>query len=575
MIGKRITWIAFILIFFFIAASVVLRLNGSYMLSNVVIASSIVIFAIFAFIQRKIKEDMLVFVSAELLEKEWKFYLASLLAFIFIIFTTLLNLFIVFFDLPIPRALIDVLIGVVLFFMMYTVFSNPSAEKNKSYYILFIFAVIFALGVIGSQLDLYHLPPGTAPIILKMADPLFLLNLALIFWMSSLISGGEMPSPVSSIIGIYERGRAVREEIVFRRNIIYATIVAFILIFIFANVIAIIGMPQNVRLSTLPWQYAMIFASIGLLVVMVIYILFLMPEAATKFKEKYDVSTLYKILILSASAIIAVMFVILAVLTQFKMLTAIGPIKLSPENSMDFAIFAILSAIGPYGFYEYARLRKIDLMEQRFPEFLRDLAESRKAGMTMSKAVESAARGDYGYLTPEIKKMAVQISWGLPFSEALRRFGERINTPLVIRTTAMVVKASEAGGKIADVIEAAAKNVREIKILQAERRTEMKMYLMIIYVAFFVFLAVMAVLSGMFLPKLIEAGKAAGGGVGGISFGGASLEEYKFIYVITAISQAIGNGLVAGALSEGKVMAGLRHGTIMTAITYIVFKLMF
>ncbi|MCD6330740.1 MAG: type II secretion system F family protein, partial [Thermoplasmata archaeon] len=186
--------------------------------------------------------------------------------------------------------------------------------------------------------------------------------------------------------------------------------------------------------------------------------------------------------------------------------------------------------------------------------------------------VEMAARGDYGYLTPEIKKMAVQISWGLPFSEALKRFGERLKTPLIQRTTTMVVKASEAGGKIADVIEAAARDVREIKILQAERRTEMKMYVMIMYISFFVFLAVVISLASMFLPKLLEASQTAASLVGGGA--GLSIDEYKFIYVCTALSQAIGCGIVAGSLSEGKALAGLRHATLMVLVTYIVFKLL-
>ncbi len=576
MIGKRYAWVAFLLMALFISASIVLRLRGSYTLSNVILASTILIFLISSIIQRKIKEDMLVFIPEDIKEKEWKYYFSSLLSFIFLMFTTLLNIFIVFFNLAIPRALIDLFIGLVLILMLYTVFSIPTAEKNKSYYILFLFAIIFSLSVLASQLDIYHLPPNAMPLLKKLGDPLFMINLAIIFWMASLITGGELPSPIGSIIGIYEKGRAVKEEVVFRRNILYATIVAFIAIFMIVNIFSIIGLPK-VKVGYLPWQYAIIFSSLGILITVMIYILFILPEKTAKLKEKYDIQTLYRILILSTSVVIAVIFIIMAIMVQMKMMNSIGPIKLSSSNSIDFAIFAILVLIGPYGFYEYAQYRRVDLMEERFPEFLRDLAESRKAGMTMAKAVENAAKGDYGYLTPEIKKMAVQISWGVPFSEALRRFGERINTPLVTRTTTMVVKASETGGKIADVIEAAAKNVREIKILQAERKTEMKMYLMIIYVSFFVFLAVIAILSGMFLPKLIEAGKAVGGaGIAGISVGGAAnINTYRFIYVCTALSQAIGNGIVAGALSEGRMIGGLRHAAIMVLITYLAFRLLF
>ena len=576
MIGKRVTWISFILMFLFITMSVILRIKEAYALSNVVLASSIVLFLILSWIQRKVKEDMLVFVTEELKEREWRYYLSSLFSFIFIIFTTFLTIFIIFFGLPLPRTLIDVLLGIVLILMLYTVFSIPTVEKNYSYYILFLFAFLFSLIVIGSQLDLYHLPKGVSPFIVKIGDPLFLLNMAILLWMGSLISGGEMPSPIGSIIGIYERGKAVKEEVVFRRNILYVTIIAFIVIFIFVNLIAALGLPSKFSIGYMQWQYAIIFVSIGLLITLIIYILFIMPEKTSKLKEKYNIEKIYKIIILSTSAVFASLFIVISLMVQWKMMNSIGPISLSPHNSIDFAIFGILVLIGPFGFYEYSRYKKVDAMEDRFPEFLRDLAESRKAGMTMAQAVESAARGDYGYLTPEIKKMAVQISWGIPFSKALEQFGERINTPLVKRTTAMVVKASESGGKVADVIEAAAKNVREIKILQAERKTEMKMYLMIIYVTFFVFLAVIAVLAGMFLPKLITATQSSSG-IGGLGLGGGggSIEEYKFIYVCTALSQAIGNGIVAGALSEGKIIAGLRHATLMIFVTYLAFKLIF
>ncbi|MCD6447842.1 MAG: type II secretion system F family protein [Thermoplasmata archaeon] len=572
MIGKKIVWPSFIISFIIIALSVFFRMREEYMLSNVLFASALIAFLIFSWIQRRIKEDMLLFISEEYREKEWRYYFTSLISFILLIFATMLNVFIIFLGMNLSRVIVNILFGVVLLLMLYTVFSIPSVEKTAAYSIFLLFAFIFSLIVIGSQLDIgYHLPENVSPIILNMADPLFLINIALISWMASLMAGGEMPPPVASITGLYERGREVREEVMFRRNILYLSIISLIVLFILINILTVVKFP-GFEPARIQWGYAMIIISIILLIVMILYIIFVLPEKTGVMKEKYDPETLYRIMILSISAIFAVLFIVLAVLTQLGKLQAIGPIHLSKNNSIDFAIFAILSSIGPFGFYEYALYRKINLMEERFPEFLRDLAESRKAGMTMARAVEMAAKGDYGYLTPEIKKMAVQISWGLPFSEALKRFGERIKTPLVQRTTTMVVKASEAGGKIADVIEAAAKNVREIKILQAERRTEMKMYLMIIYISFFVFLAVIIALASMFLPKLYEAASGAGQLIGGGS--GLTLESYKFIYIATALSQAIGSGIVAGSLAEGKAIAGLRHGTIMILITYIVFKLM-
>lgn len=574
MIGKKISWIAFISLLTVIAVSVVARIIDLPTTSTLLLSSALGVFLIFSWIQRKIKEDMLSFVTEEFKETEWRYFLSSILAFIFIIFATLLNVFIIFLGLPMDPVLINIFLGVVIILMLYTVLSIPTVEKAGGYILFFLLAFVFTLVVIGAQLDIgFHLPKDITPILRDMATPLFLLNLALIFEMVSLMMGGEMPSPTASIIGIYERSK-FREErrVIMRKNIIYLTIVVFIILFVFVNVATIVPLPGGISLSGLPWGYAVIFISIGLLISLILYIVFIMPEKAGEIRERYDINTLYRILVLATSAVFAAVFIAIATLLQLKIITGIGPISLSPDNAIDFAVFAILVSIGPVGFYEYAHYRKMDLMEERFPEFLRDLSESRKAGMTMARAVETAAKGDYGYLTPEVKKMAVQISWGLHFSEALRRFGERIKTPLVQRSTTMVVKASEAGGKISDVIEAAAKNVREIKILQADRRTEMQMYLMIIYVAFFVFLAVIAILTGTFLPKLIESTQSAGGGFGGVGIGGTTLKEYEFIYICTALVQAIGNGVVAGVLGEGRVSSGLRHATVMALITYILFK---
>ena len=575
MIGKKISWIAFVSLLTIIAVSIVSRLAGAPDFSNLLLALAMGSFLIFSWAQRKIKEDMLPFVSEEYKESEWKYFFSSIIAFMLIIFATLLNIFMIFMGMPISPVLITILLGTVILLMLYTVLSIPTVEKNRGYTILFLIAFLFTAIVIGSQLNLgVHLPSNITPIIRNMAEPLFLMNIALFFEISSLMVGGEMPSPTASVVGIYERSKFKEERpLIMRRNVIHLAILIFIALFIIANVISVVGLPGNVELHNIHWEYAIIVAGIGLLISLILYIILIMPEKAGEIREKYDMDTLYRIMVLSTSAAFAAVFLAIAIMLQLEVISGIGPLSLSKKNSMDFAIYAILSAIGPFGFYEYARFRKMSLMEERFPEFLRDLSESRKAGMTMARAVEMSAKGDYGYLTPEIRRMAIQISWGVSFTDALRRFGDRIKTPLVQRTTSLVVKASEAGGKISDVIDAAAKNVREIKILQAERKMEMQMYLLIIYVAFFVFLAVIMILAATFLPEFAKATEAAGSGVGSISFGNVKLDEYKFVYICTALVQAVGNGAVAGLLGEGKMAAGLRHGTIMVIVTYILFKL--
>ena len=88
-------------------------------------------------------------------------------------------------------------------------------------------------------------------------------------------------------------------------------------------------------------------------------------------------------------------------------------------STADFIIFAILSGTGIYGMSEYLHHRRIYKIDTIFPDFIRDIASSRRAGMTFTNAILFASKGSYGLLTEEIKKTAQQISWGSSVEEAL------------------------------------------------------------------------------------------------------------------------------------------------------------
>src|SRR4030042_3490030 len=89
---------------------------------------------------------------------------------------------------------------------------------------------------------------------------------------------------------------------------------------------------------------------------------------------------------------------------------------------MDYILFALLAGTGIYGIYMAVRLRRIHKIDSIFPDFVRDLAESRRAGMTFTKAILFASKGNYGILSTEIQKIAQQVSWGSSVDDALLAF---------------------------------------------------------------------------------------------------------------------------------------------------------
>ncbi len=248
------------------------------------------------------------------------------------------------------------------------------------------------------------------------------------------------------------------------------------------------------------------------------------------------------------------------------------------ERWFDFLCFAFLVGIGPYGFYAAHEHKRIRQLEERFPDFLRDLAASHKGGLTLVQSAMIAARGEYGPLTPEICRMADQLSWNVAFDEALERFGERVSTPLIQRATTLILEASRSGGNTEDVLLAAARDAREIKNMENERRISMSVYTIVIYVTFFVFLVVAGVLYDQFVPQIIkttaDASGSSLGGVQGISGAhGVTLEDYRIFFFAAAVVQGLGDGIVAGTMGNGQPRLGLRHSFVMVLITYLVFAL--
>ncbi|MBN1389526.1 MAG: type II secretion system F family protein [Candidatus Thermoplasmatota archaeon] len=245
-----------------------------------------------------------------------------------------------------------------------------------------------------------------------------------------------------------------------------------------------------------------------------------------------------------------------------------------------FFLLSFITCAGPISFYETRRMKKIDKIEDRLSDFLRDISESMRAGQTLHEAIKTSSGGDYGFLTPEIEKMAMQVSWGVSASKALSMFAERVSTPLVKRAVTLINEASSAGGNVSNVIDAAAKDTRELQIMKRTRTTEMSMYTYVIAIAFFVFIVVIAIMFATFVPRMEElsesyssAGSSGGASPGGFDPTSVDFSQMKLLFFAAAAIQAVGDGIIGGIMSSGRVSNGLWLSTLFGVVTWLIFDL--
>jgi len=264
--------------------------------------------------------------------------------------------------------------------------------------------------------------------------------------------------------------------------------------------------------------------------------------------------------------------------------TAAGTIAISKANQ-HYISLAILFALAPYSMFAWSRNKRINMLETKFADFLKDLAEYWKVGISMTAAVKTLAKGDYGAMSKEIQKMNAQISWGVAFNDVLHQLSQRIPTKLVTRSISLIEEANLAGGKISDILESAASDATEIKWLESERLRGVYMYVVVIYIAFGVYLAVISVIVALFLPAIIgtsagmaevseeegEDGAGSDSAIGGMGTKKISASKLSFIFFSSVIVQSIGCGLMAGTMGEGKLSAGLRHVVLMVLMSWGTF----
>ncbi len=287
-------------------------------------------------------------------------------------------------------------------------------------------------------------------------------------------------------------------------------------------------------------------------------------------------------------------------------------------------ICGILAGVLPYGLFSFLKSRAVKQMENQFPEFLSDLAESKRGGMNLVRAFESATENDYGRMNSEIERIYNELSWGIPFPEVMERFNKRLKDSAVIQESiSIIIQSFRSGGDITATIESVADDAARLRKVLQEKDAQLQQQLFIMYVIFFLFIGITIGIYTM-LEQLLGLGTVEEGAIEGISgvigeedaggptnfcsgeilaarpicttsqifgfvpanissgevaFTSAYAEDhaygqmayYKGLLFLMLMIQGVSTAAVAGQIKEGTPSAGLKHAVIMLPIAFVAY----
>ena len=241
-------------------------------------------------------------------------------------------------------------------------------------------------------------------------------------------------------------------------------------------------------------------------------------------------------------------------------------------------IFGIMVGIIPLTIHQLKEVQRRDNIDRNLPVFLLALLSSVQSGANLIKAIEQAGERNLGALTPELKNLRANISWGTPIEVAFENFAERTGTRVARRVTVLLEMAMKIGGDVSENLEMIQKHVSEMQNIEKSRKSALAPYTYTIYISFGVFLAVAVLLTTSFfteIEKVQEGLLASGSGTEGLFGSLASMEIDKLESALfnMAMIEAVFGGLAAGKIGAGSYVAGTKHVVAMIVIAVIAFNI--
>jgi len=205
--------------------------------------------------------------------------------------------------------------------------------------------------------------------------------------------------------------------------------------------------------------------------------------------------------------------------------------------------------------------RERNSLERELPEFIRDVAEGRKTGLSPEVAIERLGGRQYGVLTDHVKKMGAQLSWGVSLSTVVSTFTAAVGSWITKAIGVLLIEVVDVGGGTIRSFSDMAEFTRDINEMEGERKAALRPFVFITYIA-----GVMVIITTFILVYLLNAPA-----ISGIGASSAPQVDPGVIDLLltTAVFDSFVIGIVAGKMGESGLSDGFKHSIFLVIASLI------
>lgn len=219
------------------------------------------------------------------------------------------------------------------------------------------------------------------------------------------------------------------------------------------------------------------------------------------------------------------------------------------------------------------RRRRREAIASRFPDTLSSIASANRMGIRPAAAIEAAAEGSENALTAELRRLHNEIEWFNDLRGTLLRLARRARMPLTSRVLRLIVEADKASGNLSETLSVAAADARRQREFRRERSQALSSYVAVAIISFLVYLAILLLVDQYYFQEAIVAGQQAGPANPALPVSLQSLDAdgFRAAFFHSALVQAVCIGLVAGKMTVGEALVGLKYSLPLVVVTVVAF----
>lgn len=218
--------------------------------------------------------------------------------------------------------------------------------------------------------------------------------------------------------------------------------------------------------------------------------------------------------------------------------------------------------------------KHIETIERFWPDALRLIADTMKAGTSFDFALREVASADFGPVSVEFNEVVRRLEMGDTTNDSLNHLAIRVDSKIIKRTVTIIQECLRTGAQLAEVLDEIANDTKYMYRVKVERQTKTMLQTIFIFAAGGVIAPFIFGLTNVITQFLTNVATASGiANSGAMEIALATQTTIILLLDLYVMIEVAAASLMISLMRNGKTSGAFIYFPAMLTVAYIVYSI--